>query len=329
MATPNLIVGYESALDYWRAVRAADIEPDLDPTSGKVIGAMPLALAQCAARGIAACCTEPPLQIVVPDKHHRHNCPAIENRVFKGPLRSRQLTSIGSDISICNAEPLFCQLGVCTPLIDLALIGFELCGSYGVLSNGDDTVAYGLQPLTTIADLKNYAEGAKALDIKGSGKALQALSLATDGSASPRESEIGTFLSLSRARGGAGLGGFVMNRSIKVPPEMSVIVGSKTLKPDFLWEQPKLVLEYDSDEFHLDATQKSRDEARRRVFENLGYTVKCLTSDILVDNAKLNAFISELESVVSPRRRTPSDAMLKTRAATRERLFGKERVFPR
>ena len=90
-----------------------------------------------------------------------------------------------------------------------------------------------------------------------------------------------------------------------------------------------MVLEYDSDEFHLDAAQKSRDEARRRVFENLGYTVKCLTSDILVDNAKLNAFISELESVVSPRRRTPSDAMLKTRAATRERLFGKERVFPR
>lgn len=85
MATPNLIVGYESALDYWRAVRAADIEPDLDPTSGKVIGAMPLALAQRAARGIAACCTDPPLQIVVPDKHHRHNCPAIENRVFKGP----------------------------------------------------------------------------------------------------------------------------------------------------------------------------------------------------------------------------------------------------
>lgn len=83
---------------------------------------------------------------------------------------------------------------------------------------------------------------------------------------------------------------------------MSVIVGSKSLKPDFLWEQPKLVLEYDSDEFHLDAAQKSRDEARRRVFENLGYTVKCLTSDILVDNAKLNAFISELESAVSPQK---------------------------
>lgn len=95
MPSENLVIGYESALDYWRSVRAACREPDLEPTSGKVIGALPLTLSKRVRRAAAMCCTETPLQIVVPDKRHRHNCAEINDRVFRGPLGPRQLLGIG------------------------------------------------------------------------------------------------------------------------------------------------------------------------------------------------------------------------------------------
>lgn len=85
MPIENLVIGYESALDYWRSVRAACREPDLEPTSGKVIGALPLTLSQRLRRAAAMCCTETPLQIVVPDKRHRHNCAEITPECFAGP----------------------------------------------------------------------------------------------------------------------------------------------------------------------------------------------------------------------------------------------------
>lgn len=327
MPIENLVIGYESALDYWRSVRAACRQPDLEPTSGKVIGAMPLTLSQKARRAAAMCCTKTPLQIVVPDKQHRHNSPALTNRVFHGPLGKRQLISIDECIAVCGAEAIFTQLGADLSLPQLALIASEFCGSYGITPMDDDTVSYNLQPLSTINDLMAYAEGAKALGIRGASRAVNALLVTSEFAASPREAQIAVFLSLSRRRGGADLPGFELNKTIKVPAYMVVIVGSKILKPDFLWEHEKLILEYDSNEFHLSAAQKRRDEARRRVYERLGYKVKCLTSDILVDNDKLNVFVDELEMIVSPRRRKANQQMLAARRELRADLFGPERPY--
>lgn len=325
MPSENLVIGYESALDYWRSVRAACREPDLEPTSGKVIGALPLTLSKRVRRAAAMCCTETPLQIVVPDKRHRHNSAELTNRVFRGPLGKRQLTLIDGGVAVCGAEAIFTQLGADLSLPQLALIASELCGSYGITPMSDDAVSYDLQPLSTINDLMAYAEGAKALGIRGASRAVNALRVTSELAASPREAQIAVFLSLSRRRGGADLPGFELNKTIKVPADMIVIVGSKTLKPDILWEHEKLILEYDSNEFHLTVTQKRRDEARRRVYERLGYKVKCLTSDILADNDKLNVFVDELETVISPRRRKANQQMLATRRELRADLFGPER----
>lgn len=325
MTSENLVIGYESALDYWRSVRAACREPDLEPTSIKVIGALPLTLSQRVRRAAAMCCTKTPLQIVVPDKRHRHNSAELTNRVFRGPLGKRQLTLIDGSVAVCGAEAIFTQLGADLSLTQLALIASELCGSYGITPMSDDAVSYNLQPLSTINDLMAYAEGAKALGIRGASRAVNALRVTSELAASPREAQIAVFLSLSRRQGGADLPGFELNKTIKVPADMIVIVGSKTLKPDILWEHEKLILEYDSNEFHLTVAQKRRDEARRRVYERLGYKVKCLTSDILADNDKLNVFVDELETVISPRRRKANQQMLATRRELRADLFGPER----
>ena len=179
MTSENLIIGYESALDYWRSVRAACRQPDLEPTSGKVIGAMPLTLSQRLRRAAAMCCTETPLQIVVPDKRHRHNCAEINDRVFRGPLGPRQLLGIGDCISVCSIEVVFTQLGSTWEPLALSLLAYELCGTYGVTPANGDGFQPDLQPLTSKSALGEYAAAAKALGIAGASRALKALESVT------------------------------------------------------------------------------------------------------------------------------------------------------
>ena len=256
----------------------------------------------------------------------RAGCDAVAGaHALDATATCRHIAHHGAGVAVCGAEAIFTQLGADLSLPQLALIASELCGSYGITPMSDDAVSYNLQPLSTINDLMAYAEGAKALGIRGASRAVNALRVTSELAASPREAQIAVFLSLSRRRGGADLPGFELNKTIKVPADMIVIVGSKTLKPDILWEHEKLILEYDSNEFHLTVAQKRRDEARRRVYERLGYKVKCLTSDILADNGKLNVFVDELETVISPRRRKANQQMLATRRELRADLFGPER----
>lgn len=323
MASPDLIVGYESALDYWRAARVAGAEPELEP-EGKAFGARALTVSERARRAIDSCCTEAPLDVVGACKSEHHNSATVKDHSFSGPLTPAKLRGLGDRIFVCAPDVVFTQLAHSRSTLDLALIACEACGTYGLTPRGRDSFQGDLAPLASIAELKAYASSAKSLGFRGAARALEALDLAADGSGSPRESGIAVFLSLGRRRGGAGLKGFAMNRSLAVPSQLRAIVGSSKLKPDFLWEEQRLILEYDSNEFHLTAAQKERDEARRRVFERMGYQVKSLTSDVLQDNAKLDMFVEELEHVVSPRRRRPSPAILEARRATREILFGRE-----
>ena len=326
MPSENLVIGYESALDYWRSVRASCREPDLEPTSGKVIGALPLTLSKRMRRAAAMCCTETPLQIVVPDKRHRHNCAEINDRVFRGPLGPRQLLGIGDCISVCSIEVVFTQLGSTWEQLDLSLLAYELCGTYGVTPANGDGFQPDLQPLTSKSALGEYAAAAKALGIAGANRALKALESVTEGSASPRESEIGLFFAAGRRTGGAGAAGFVMNPRLKVPAGYVSLGSERTIVPDFLWEEFKLIVEYDSNAYHLTPQQKDRDELRRRAFERMGYRVLTLTNETLLDDEKLNDFVAEMEAALHLRRKPLTKTAKQKRSELRRRLFGKGRA---
>lgn len=318
----ELVIGYESALDFWRAARVAATGPE--EKYGPVIGALQPTLAERARRAIAICGTEAPLDVVAPNAQARRNCALITNRLYDGPIGSKNLHGIGDSMYVCSLPVVFVQVARQMDEIDLALLACELCGTYGLTSFGHDACEFDLAPCTNLSDLRVYAQSAHALGIKGAARAKRALKLACAGSASPRESEIAVAFALSRRKGGAQLGGFVMNSAIKLSREHARLVDSSTIRPDFLWPEAHLVVEYDSNEFHLTSLQRDKDEARRQVLENLGYTVKTLTNDMLLDNARFNAFVATLEELLGVRRRPLTELGEKAREALRERLFGTE-----
>lgn len=264
-----------------------------------------------------------PVDAVVGSVADRRRCQAIRDRVFAGPLTQSHLHVVDQYVSVCQPGPMLVQLAMDMDEVDLAQIACELCGTYGLTPWAEDSFQSDLTALTSRAELVGYAKSARAVGVRGAGKAVRALDLATDGSASPRETDLAVFFLLSRRLGGAGLGGFAVNASLEVPQRhREALDGQSEVKPDFLWTDAKLVVEYDSDAYHLTPKKKESDEARRRVLEAMGYTVMVVTNELVKDGAKLDAFVDDLTCRLGLRRRPLTKWQQDSRDKLRERLFG-------
>lgn len=319
----RLVIGHQTALDFWRASRVASEGQHVLDDAGRLYGGRDLRLKECAALAANLCNSSTPVDAVVDAVAERRRCPDICDHVFSGPLTKAHLHDIDQYVSVCQAGPMLVQLTTQLDQVDIALVAYELCGTYGLTPWAEDTFQPDLTALTSRAELMGYATSAKALGVRGATKAVSALGLVVDGSASPRETDLGVFLSLSRRLGGAELGGFVMNEDLSVPKRHQEALGAKSeVRPDFLWKDAKVLVEYDSNAHHLTPQKKESDEARRRVLEAMGYTVLVVTNELVKDAAKLNAFVDDLTYRLGLRRRALSKWQQKSRDALRERLFG-------
>lgn len=317
-----MIIGYESALQYWRSARTAEA-PAEDVPEGKVFGMRRLSLTERTRRALDRCNAKPPLDVVVPSKQARHTSPLIADHVWRGPLTDRQLFGLGDDLFVCRMPPVLCQLAVARDVLDVAEIAYELTGAYGLTDQEAEGFASGLAPLTDVAELRGYAMTARALGIRGASRALEALDLVIGGSASPRETSVAIFFSTSRVRGGADVCGFTMNRRIELPARLAERVGQKVVVPDFSWGNGTMV-EYDSDQEHQSPDARARDEAKRLAYRAEGLDCLTLTNGMLRSNDRLELFVQDLERSLGLRRRPSNSRMDERRRLLRERLFGTE-----
>lgn len=325
MDSGKLTVGYESALEFWRATRiASPAQGELDP-EGRVYGAVRLSVQAQASLALELCAASAPLHAVVKSKNVHHRCRDVVDHVWSGPLTSEHLVPLERGIEICKMPVVFVQLATMLNEVELAEIAYEMTGTYGLSPDDEPGFCSGLAPLLDVSDLKSYAKSAKLLRIRGAARACAALELVTEGSNSPRESDIAIFFRQTRAKGGIGLSGFSLNEAIHLPKKLAAEMGQKVTIPDFSWPNGTLV-EYDSDEYHNTPAGRARDEKKRRAYQAVGLDCLTLTNDILKSNEKLNHFVEDLERSLGIRRRPPSEAMLQKRSDFRERVFGPESV---
>ena len=323
MREDRLIVGYESALGFWRATRAAaPVQHVLEP-SGRTYGALRPPLSERARRVLALCGGEAPLDVVVSRKEERHNCDLIADHVWRGPLTREHLVDLGQGVSVCVMPAVFSQLAYSFDEISLAEIAYEMTGTYGIAPWEDDGAHARLEPLVDVAGLCGYATSARLLGVRGARRACAALDIVVPGSNSPRETDTAIFLSLGRGRGGLGAAGFKMNAPVALPDRLASMVGQKTIVPDFSWPNGT-VMEYDSDQEHQSPAARARDERKRRAYRAEGMDCLTLTNGILRSNHELNLFCEELEKSLGLRRTPASERMLVRRRELRQRLFGLE-----
>ena len=319
----ELRVGFESALDFWRSARVAAPGRVSEDPEGKVYGARELSLSEQVSLACNLCNTEPPLDVVVPDAAMRINSERVSSHVWSGPILEKHLVLLSGSVRVCRPPALFVQLAAVMGEVDLARVGYELCGTY-TLDGGSESVE-GIPPLANLDELVGYARSAKAIGVRGAARALRVLDNVVEGSASPEETNAAIFLASSRLHGGAGVPGFRMNVSMHLPDELAAALGQKTAKPDFSW-QNGTVGEYDSDAFHRSPDARVRDERKRRAYQAVGLDCVTMTRGTFRSNVELDLFVADLEKSLGLHRNPPSERMLAARRDLRERLFGPEDI---
>ncbi|MDM8271595.1 hypothetical protein [Thermophilibacter provencensis] len=318
----RLVVGFESALEFWRSARQGSLAAADDDFAGAVIGRRPETVGQTARRAAALCGLDTPIRVVVPSAAKRYHCGQVKSGVFGGPLGDKYLYGVDSDVFVCRMPAVLVQLATQLDEIELAQLACEMMGSYGFDPDPAEGFDKDVKPLVAYDEFASYIRAALATKTRGARRAMDALSLASSNSNSPRETDAAIFMKLTRARGGLSLSGFEMNATIELPEELQKIVGQGVLRPDFYWPGAKLIVEYESDEFHATPEAMKRDERRRRAFEAAGYMQRRLTNDILKSDEQFNIFMSELARRVDPHRTPATKIMLDKRRDLRERLFG-------
>lgn len=319
----ELRVGFESALDFWRSARVAAPGRVSEDPEGKVYGARELSLSEQVSLACNLCNTEPPLDVVVPDAAHRHAHAALVDHVWHGPLESEHAFGLGNGIDVCRIPVVIVQLALCCDEIELAELGLEMSGTYGLPLRSGDRAAGDLRPLVTPSELRRYALSARALGVRGAALACQALELVVPNSNSPRETDVAIAFQLTRRQGGLMVGGFEMNKAIELPDILSSQIGQSVVKPDFSWPNGTVV-EYDSEQEHRTPAARARDERKRRAYQSVGMDCLTLTNDILRSNERYDWFVRELEHSLGIYRRELTPAMAERRRELRERLFGPE-----
>lgn len=316
----GLVIGFDSAVAYWRMARVA-APPPPEP-EGRVFGTQPLSRAALARRALEVSGVEPPVDTVVTDARHRCKAAHLAEHVWRGPIGEEHLHPLGDGLYVCRICVAIAQFAASGDEIELARLAYEMCGTYGLTPWSSEGVAQDLRPLTSVSELRAYANILAALGVRGASKLLGVLGIVADGSNSPRETDVAIFLATSRAKGGAGLGGFRLNVRMRPNEKTEQRYGRGEVVPDFSWEG--VVVEYDSDEWHRSAAAKRNDERKRRVYGAMGLTCLTMTSDIPRSNQKLNTFAEDLERALGVRRAPLSARMLTSRERLRERLFGPE-----
>ena len=319
----GICIGAGSALRYWRSTRSAGSSAR-ENKFGPAYGSRAFDIAQQVARARNLCLCEDgqPIDLVRGGSFGRRSLADASVHKWRAPLGSKQLVAVGDGIYVCRAPVVIAQLGSSLDTIALAQVACELMGTYGLVPWAHEDVVWDVEPLASYEECREYASAARALRVRGATSACDALGIAAPNSNSPRETDIAIYFLLGRPAGGAGLGGFDMNKKLAVPQEFWSLAGQRTIKPDFCWMNAKVACEYDSDDGHLNSRQKTKDERRRVTLEAMGYKVMTLTNGILESGEALNAFTAELERQLGIRRNPMNANMLARRRDLCDRLFG-------
>lgn len=196
---------------------------------------------------------------------------------------SRILCRITDGVFAASPELCLLQMGNALSFHELLLASNMLCGIFR--KNPGDGRLEKRPPLSS--KRKSLTFLVHNPHIPGSKAVRAVLRWTTENTASPPEAILAMMLGLPFRLGGFQLDGFEVNRRISVSQKAQVLAGRRTLVPDILFEEPRLVLEYDSTAEHTSALQLSRDAKKRMALEADGYKIITITAKQLYSGEEM------------------------------------------
>ncbi len=257
-----------------------------------------------------------PLDVLVMQASKRAKPVDCRSHVWCGPLPARSICRLSDKSLVTSPEFTFLLLADSASIPQLVAYGTALCSSYPIKRLQPATLPGGprlASSLTTKGELARFLEDTP--HHRGVKKARSALRWVTEGAASPREAEIALGLFAPRRYGAEGLPPAELNVKVDLDTIGAEMFGASCCYPDFIWRNFKLVLEYDSDEFHTSTNQMHKDARRRNALLHMGYNVVTCTNEIFTSPLKRDALVKQLESILLHKRRRSKAADLDTQRA--------------
>lgn len=162
-------------------------------------------------------------------------------------------------------------------LPELTLLANQLCARFAYTH--ELNLAQRIHALTTKEKLLQFLE---KNNIPGKEKAKKALTFVCENTESPAESALAAYLCLPKRKGGCGFPVPQTNPSISVPNHLQRLInGKKKVRPDLLFAEERVIVEYDSTAHHAANTNAIRDKERAAILEDMGYHVIAVTASML------------------------------------------------
>ena len=219
-----------------------------------------------------------PVDFLVHPCESRSHTPLIECHRVPSCLSSEFLVRVTPQV--CVTSPAAALAWSCARLTraeSLRLID-EFCGSLAV-DPGSARGFVARDPLLQIGDLHKFCSVAHGM--RGAARILSHLPFALENCASPLEAAMATLLCLPIRNGGYGLPLPTMNNAVLPKGFAENIADRSYYVGDAVWEQSRIIVEYDSRMEHSSDRDIAHDHIRELALESQGYHVTSVTPGIL------------------------------------------------
>lgn len=234
-----------------------------------------------------------PVQALSCEAASRRSRGILERHRFNPAAMSQGFIELEPCVFASSPELCFAQLCCDLDVVDATRLLGWMAGTYALDCDGNLGQTERV-PLLNEESLVDALERLKG--IHGVALARRAARHAPYRCASPKEVEVGMLLQLPGELGGCGFPRPRVNLEQQLTPKQQKLLHRRLFKCDFFWPEKKVAVEYDSREFHCDASRIERDAVRRNALEYLGITVLTLTWNQLKDYASFETFSTQLAS---------------------------------
>lgn len=257
-----------------------------------------------------------PLHILVPKESGDRNREDIVCHRCGTDLPPRSLICVKDDVLVTSPALTFLHLAAeslrtsrCPDPVDLAIIGFELCGTY-LLDDSWDGLMNTCKPLTSVEQIAHVLEAMPAA--RGISLAREALDLVRDGSNSPMESVLCALLTWPRRLGGYAFGPVSLNHH--------VVTADGDRYVDVVFPSHKVGLEYKGRKSHT-IEQVGRDDRRQNKLAGSGWTILNVWYEDLVSEHLFEQLVADVARAMGVRLRIRGKDFASRRAWLRAKLI--------
>lgn len=220
-----------------------------------------------------------PVSLMAPEKRNRDA--TCSYRLFSYPASLPQNSFVeltdhfGETVLVSSPEYCFLFAASVLPFYEVVRIGCMLCAIY-VFDKTEAMQQHSRIPVTSTKKIQRFLQSAKGM--RGVKTASTAIHYVIDNCNSPMEVSLAVLSSLPLYRGGYALEAPAMNKPLRLSSTISNQMNIRQIRGDMVWEDQRIVVEYDSNLSHLQKEQHEYDKRRATAITLSGYQLVNLTA---------------------------------------------------